>query len=193
MKTRKSYTAEFKSQIVLEILREEKTLNEIVSTYGVHVNQLRQWKKAVVEQMPQLFSNENKKVEQVKALYEEQIETLYAEVGKLTTQLSWLKKNLALKTRDERIAMVDWGSAELPIKTQAELLSLNILQARPPARHPKRPLSSIGSTNCTRNIRSMAPDASRFNFRKTASPSIEKLDSATCGKWGLQALRQDPM
>lgn len=64
-------------------------------------------------------------MEQVKALYEEQIETLYAEVGKLTTQLSWLKKNLALKTRDERITMVDWGSAELPIKTQAELLSLN--------------------------------------------------------------------
>ncbi len=90
MKTRKSYTAEFKSQIVLEILREEKTLNEIASTYGIHVNQLRQWKKAAIEQMPQLFSNENKKLEQVKTQYKEQIENLYAEVGKLTTQLSWL-------------------------------------------------------------------------------------------------------
>ncbi|WCK53293.1 IS3 family transposase [Aneurinibacillus sp. Ricciae_BoGa-3] len=126
MKTRKSYTAEFKSQIVLEILREEKTLNEIASSHGIHVNQLRQWKKAAVEQMPQLFSNENKKVEQVKTQYEEQIENLYAEVGRLTTQLSWLKKkNLALKTRDERIAMIEWQNAKLSIKAQAELLSLN--------------------------------------------------------------------
>lgn len=97
MKTRKSYTSEFKSQIVLEILREEKTLNEIASTHGIHVNQLRQWKKAAVEQMPQLFSNDNKKLEQLKSQYEEQIESLYAEVGKLTTQLSWLKKKSGIK------------------------------------------------------------------------------------------------
>ncbi len=97
MKTRNRYTSEFKSQIVLEILREEKTLNEIASAHGVHVNQLRQWKKAAVEGMPQLFSNENKKAEQLKTQYEEQIENLYAEVGKLTTQLSWLKKKSGIK------------------------------------------------------------------------------------------------
>ena len=97
MKPRNRYTSEFKSQIVLEILREEKTLNEIASTHGIHVNQLRQWKKAVVEQMPQLFGNENKKLEQIKTQYEEQIESLYAEVGKLTTQLSWLKKKSGIK------------------------------------------------------------------------------------------------
>lgn len=97
MKKRNSYTPEFKSQIVLEILREEKTLNEIASAHGVHINQLRQWKKAVVDQMPQLFSNESKKIDQLKTQYEEQIENLYAEVGKLTTQLSWLKKKSGLK------------------------------------------------------------------------------------------------
>src|SRR3954447_1242571 len=36
-----------------------------------------------------------------------------------------LKKNLALKTRKERLDLLDWGDSELSIKTQAELLNLN--------------------------------------------------------------------
>jgi hypothetical protein len=38
MKKRKRDTPEFKSQIVLEILKEEKSLNEIVSDHGIHIN-----------------------------------------------------------------------------------------------------------------------------------------------------------
>ncbi len=88
MGKRKSYTSQFKSKIVLEILKEERSLAEI----GIHVNQLLQWRKAALEHMPQLFERENKKVDQMKEEYEDQIENLYAEVGRLTTQLSWLKK-----------------------------------------------------------------------------------------------------
>lgn len=94
---RKRYTPEFKSQIVLEVLKEEKTMSEIASSHGIHVNQIRQWRNAFLEQMPQLFTNENKKSDKIKAEYEEQIEALYAEVGRLTTQLSWLKKKSGLK------------------------------------------------------------------------------------------------
>lgn len=97
MKQRKRYTSEFKSQIVLEILKEEKTLNEIASANGIHVNQLRQWKKAVIEQMPQIFANDNKKTDQMQEDYENKIESLYTEIGKLTTQLSWLKKKSGIK------------------------------------------------------------------------------------------------
>ncbi|RKQ14118.1 transposase [Oceanobacillus bengalensis] len=125
MSRRKRYTSEFKSQIVLEILKEEKTISEISSEHGIHTNQLRQWRKAALEQMPQIFEKDNKKVDQMKEDYENQIENLYAEVGRLTTQLSWLKKNLESKTRAERLDMLDWDCSEMPIKTQAELLSLN--------------------------------------------------------------------
>jgi transposase-like protein len=89
---RKRYTPEFKAQIVLEILKEEKSLSELSSEHGIHVNQLRKWKAQCLEQMPQLFQKQNKDQEKMKADYEEQIENLYAEVGRLTTQLSWLKK-----------------------------------------------------------------------------------------------------
>lgn len=94
---RKRYTPEFKSQIVLEVLKEEKTMSEIASSHGIHVNQIRQWRNGFLEQIPQLFTNENKKSDKIKAEYEEQIEALYAEVGRLTTQLSWLKKKSGLK------------------------------------------------------------------------------------------------
>jgi len=97
MTKRNRYTPEFKSQIVLEIFKEEKSLSELASQHGVHVNQLRQWKKAALEQMPQLFMKDNKKQEQLVSDYEEQIQNLYAEVGKLTTQLSWLKKKSGIK------------------------------------------------------------------------------------------------
>ena len=91
---RNRYTPEFKSQIVLEVLKEEKTMSEIASSHGIHVNQIRQWRNAFLEQMPLIFAKENKKVDQIKADYENQIENLYAEVGRLTTQLSWLKKKI---------------------------------------------------------------------------------------------------
>lgn len=97
MGKRKRYTSEFKSKIVLEILKEEKSMSEISSEHGIHVNQLRQWRKAALEQMPQIFETNNKKVNQMKEDYENQMENLYAEVGRLTTQLSWLKKKSGFK------------------------------------------------------------------------------------------------
>jgi len=45
MSVRKQYSPEFKSKIVLEILKEEKTLSQISSEYGIHTTQLKNWKK----------------------------------------------------------------------------------------------------------------------------------------------------
>ena len=38
---RKSYTVELKTEVVREILREEKSLSQIASEYGTHVNVTR--------------------------------------------------------------------------------------------------------------------------------------------------------
>lgn len=48
MSVRKSYSPDFKTKIVLEILREEKTLAQLSSEYGVHTSQLKQWKKKLL-------------------------------------------------------------------------------------------------------------------------------------------------
>jgi len=46
---RKRFSAKQKSQIVLEILREEKTIAQIASEYSVHPTQLHRWKKQALD------------------------------------------------------------------------------------------------------------------------------------------------
>jgi transposase len=91
MAKRKTYSAELKAQAVLELLREEKSLTQVASEYGVHPNQLRRWKQTALEQLPSLFTRDSAAEEQLaeQAALQEQ---LYAEIGRLTTQVNWLKK-----------------------------------------------------------------------------------------------------
>ena len=88
---RKQYTSAFKAKVVQEILREEKTLAQIASEYEVHPTQLKSWKAIAVEGMQNLFEKQDNTAE-LKATYEKQVTELYAEIGKLTTQVTWLKK-----------------------------------------------------------------------------------------------------
>lgn len=89
---RKKYIPQFKAKVVQEILREEKSISQISSEYSVHPTQLRKWKRQVLEGLPDLFTPESKgKSDEIKKLETEQ-ERLYAEIGRLTTQLNWLKK-----------------------------------------------------------------------------------------------------
>jgi putative transposase len=90
---RKQYSAEFKAQVVREVLREEKTIGQIASEYGVHPTQVSQWRDKALAGLPELLSR--KGVEQqaaTQAAHEQQVHELYAEIGRLTTELAWLKK-----------------------------------------------------------------------------------------------------
>ena len=49
---RKQVSAAFKAQVVLEILKEERTVNEIAAANGVHPTQLTRWKGQVVDGLP---------------------------------------------------------------------------------------------------------------------------------------------
>jgi len=59
MPKRKQYSASQKAKIALEILKEEKTVNQIASEYGVHPNILYRWKKQALENLPRLFEDED--------------------------------------------------------------------------------------------------------------------------------------
>jgi putative transposase len=88
---RKKHSPELKAQIVLEMLKEEKTITELASQYGLHPNQLHRWRSQALKNLPQVFADQDN-VGAVKAAYEKKIEELYTEIGRLTTQLAWLKK-----------------------------------------------------------------------------------------------------
>lgn len=90
---RKTYTTEFKVQVVKEILREEKSLSQIASEYGTHVNVISRWRDQALAGLPGLFDDRVAQDQATKeAEWEREREGLYAEIGRLSTQLGWLKK-----------------------------------------------------------------------------------------------------
>jgi transposase len=92
MPKRKHFSASQKAQIALEILKEEKTVSQIASENGVHPNLLYRWKKQALENLPKLFADDSKSERDRLAEHERQVNELYSEIGRLTTQVSWLKK-----------------------------------------------------------------------------------------------------
>ena len=91
MTSKKVYSSTLKAQVVQEILREEKTLTQIASEHGIHPKVLREWKAIALRELPTLFERQTS-VAVLKADHERQLEDLYAEIGRLTTQLTWVKK-----------------------------------------------------------------------------------------------------
>ena len=90
---RNSYSAEFKAKVVREVLREDKTLSQVAAEHGIHPNLLGQWRDQALAGMAGLFSR-TKETEWAarEAAHEQEKQELYAEIGRLTTQLNWVKK-----------------------------------------------------------------------------------------------------
>ena len=96
MTTRRRFTAVFKAQVVTQILRDDKTLAQIAAEHSVHPNQLSQWKATVLGAMPALFEKDENAQAAEKAAQEKQVTELYEQIGRLTTQLAWIKKKSGL-------------------------------------------------------------------------------------------------
>ena len=58
---RKRHTAEFKTKVALEAIRQQKTINELTAEYGVHGTQVNNWKKQALTAIPEAFSAKNKR------------------------------------------------------------------------------------------------------------------------------------
>ena len=81
--------------MVQELLKEEKTFAQIATEYEVHPTQLKNWRAVALEGLPGLFEKQDTTTV-LKAAHDQQLTELYAEIGKLSTQVAWLKKKLQL-------------------------------------------------------------------------------------------------
>src|SRR5512133_2298268 len=97
---RKRYSPEFKAQLVQELLKEDKTINQIAAENGVHPNQLNRWKATALKGLPRLFADGRAAEKSAAADHEQKINDLYAGIGKLTTQLAWLNQKSGLDPKD---------------------------------------------------------------------------------------------
>lgn len=92
MAKRITYQASFKGKVALEALKENKTLSELAQDFKIHPAQITKWKTQVVQGVSELFEDRRKK----KLTPEVDIEALYAQIGKLQSQLEFLKKKTGM-------------------------------------------------------------------------------------------------
>ena len=91
MSSRKRHNNGFKAQVALEAIRNQRTIAEIASEYGVHPSQVNKWKKQVLDGIPTIFSgNHDKSKQDGEKLQAE----LYQQIGRLKVELDWLKKKV---------------------------------------------------------------------------------------------------
>jgi len=88
---RKLFTPKQKAQVALAAIKNEQTINQLSSVFEVHPTQIQNWKKIVLENLPNLFSDKRQK-ENIQQ--EKLIEELYKQIGQLKVELDWLKKKL---------------------------------------------------------------------------------------------------
>jgi len=93
---REQYTSAFKAQLVREMLREEKAITQLASEHGVHPNVLHKWKAQALEGLPGLFE-ERESAAALKEAHARQTHELYAEIGRLATQLAWLERKSGIE------------------------------------------------------------------------------------------------
>jgi transposase-like protein len=92
MEKRRKFTAEQKAKIVLEVLREEKTLNAIAAEFEINPAQLGRWKAEFVNNAGKVFSKETDELDKVKQSHEKEKDELLKQIGQLSYEVSWLKK-----------------------------------------------------------------------------------------------------
>ena len=93
-KIRKQHTPEFKLKVVLEVLKGEKTANQLAGEFGVHPQVLSEWKNRFLADSTQVFARP-KKATTAKAEAKEKAE-LFEQIGRLKMELEWLKKKLGV-------------------------------------------------------------------------------------------------
>lgn len=94
---RRTFTPDQKATIVLELLKESKTISELAAEYEIHPNQLQRWKSEALEKMHLLFTKDSDEVEKMKKKHDAEVDDLTKQIGQLTIEVNWLKKKSGLK------------------------------------------------------------------------------------------------
>ncbi len=91
-KPRRRHSAEFKFRVALEAAKGQKTINELAGEFGVHPNQISDWKRQLLEGGDSVFRDGQAR--QQKDIEAREAE-LYEQIGRLKMELDWVKKKAA--------------------------------------------------------------------------------------------------
>jgi transposase-like protein len=94
---KRTFTPEQKAKIVLELLKENKTIAELAAEYEIHPNQLQRWKSEATEKMHLIFTKDSDEVAKLQRKHESEVDDLTKQIGQLSIEVNWLKKKSGLK------------------------------------------------------------------------------------------------
>jgi transposase len=92
LKSRKKFTAAFKSQVALAAIKGEETIAALAQKYEINPAQINLWKKEALAGFSQIFE----KTKSTKKEEEPQTEYLERKIGQLTVEIDFLKKKCDL-------------------------------------------------------------------------------------------------
>jgi DNA-binding NarL/FixJ family response regulator len=148
---RRHFDAQFKAEIVQQVLREEKTIAEIASEHEIHPNQIKRWKATMVKGLPSLFSDETTSLKAARPETIVLILTAYEDAELLRAAMSagaagYVVKWAAEPDLLEAIRAVRRGEVYIhPALTRALLTAEATPQAKPEAKpqaeEPVEPLT----------------------------------------------------
>jgi transposase len=80
---RKKHGVDFKAKVALAAVRQDSTVAELSSRYGVHASQIHAWKKTVIDGVGSLFAKAKGGASDPAAADDARLAKLYEKIGEL--------------------------------------------------------------------------------------------------------------
>jgi len=167
----KVYSAEQKTKIVLETLKEDQTIGQIASKYEVTTKTIQNWKNQFLDNAVIAFEPSNlvKEYKDTIKAKEEEIDELHKQLGKATIKVEFLEKKLESLDLCNKKALIESEHKELTIKEQCEILKV----CRSSYYYIPKPISEY-DLNILNAIDEIYTDNSDYGYRLIHQVLLEK-------------------
>ncbi len=162
-KKRKSYTAEFKTKVVLEFLSGDQTVAQVASKYEITAKSLTDWKKQFLANASLAFD-----VGGATKAYKEEIEELKEEndalakkLGKTTVERDWTVGKLKSLDLSNKKDLVDSKLNTVSMTRQCDLIDLN----RSTLYYEAKPVSEVDQKIMNRIDQIYTEISSTYDYR----------------------------
>lgn len=87
--SRRKRSPALKAKIAIAAIKSQQTISQLASDFEVHPSQVTQWKRQAIEVIPTAFERGARRTHKDN---ENQLATLYEQIGRLKVELDWIKK-----------------------------------------------------------------------------------------------------